>query len=85
VQGYVGQTGRPLKERINGHRATFHKNNPRPLYAHFRKRNHTFLNVKATVLQSHISLRNLLLVEKGWIAKLDTMSKYGLNDSRDPH
>lgn len=75
---YVGQTARPLKNRMSGHRAAFSMGKKTPLYAHFRRRDHT-ANWKVSVLEVVPDQSLLLQRENHWINTLNTRLPYGLN------
>ena len=81
---YIGQTARPLKERMSGHRQAFGKGSPRPIYRHFRQRGHTFADVRVTILEKGVNRRDLLSREHHWITQLGTQYPKGLNSTLDP-
>ena len=80
---YVGQTARPLKERLSGHRQAQSKHVGRPLYNHFAKRGHSFNDVRAVILESGVNIKKLLEREAQWIARLKSTWPHGLNDTHD--
>lgn len=47
---YVGQTSRPLRCRMSGHRAYTLKVKNMPLYTHLRERKHNFNHLSLTIL-----------------------------------
>lgn len=77
---YVGQTGRPLKARISGHRAAAKAKNM-PVYVHIRKPSHTFTDLRITVLEkvAEPTKKKLLEREEWWIKALKTRIPVGLN------
>ena len=64
---YVGETGRSLRSRINGHRAGIIKDGQSLLYKHFRLPGHSVADMKVQ--------RELY-----WIKELSTAAPYGCND-----
>lgn len=82
---YVGQTTRPVKERLSGHRASAGKPGPRPLYVHARGKDHRFTDFVLTILESNIEPTRLLEREKVWIQQLGTTHPSGLNSQYDTH
>ena len=76
---YVGQTQRPLKQRIAGHRAAFYKKPNLPIYKHFAGKDHNFeRDISVSVLEKATPDR-LLERESHWINLLDTVYPKGLN------
>ena len=77
---YVGQTQRPLSQRISGHRAAHSKKTNLPIYKHFiSKVDHSFEHsIRITVLELCNS-SNLNARESYWISTLDTVYPKGLN------
>lgn len=75
---YVGQTARPLRERLAGHRAAFLSGKKMPLYTHMRKKDHEFKHISVTVLQM-VPRNRLLDKELTWIKNLGTRWPSGLN------
>ena len=56
---YVGETGRSLQSRINGHRAGIIKDGQRLLYKHFRLPGHSVADMKVQILEKiYHSLEN---------------------------
>ena len=48
---YVGETGRSLRSRINGHRAGIIKDGQSLLYKHFRLAGHSVADMKVKILE----------------------------------
>ena len=48
---YVGETGRSLQSRINGHRAGIIKDGQSLLYKHFRLPGHSVADMKVQILE----------------------------------
>lgn len=78
---YIGQTARPLRNRMAGHRAAYSLNIRRtPLYTHLRRPEHSFDDIRLTVLERvEGGQRELLQREKNWMERMDTMLPKGLN------
>ena len=76
---YVGQTKRPLRERVAGHRAAFESKKNMPLYRHLHRSGHSFSNARFTILERVQNPEDLLEREKHWIRKLQTVIPWGLN------
>lgn len=74
---YVGQTSRPMRTRLAGHRAAETVKNM-PLYKHSRKEGHGICNMKVTILEG-APIHLLLHRELTWMTKLDTILPAGLN------
>ena len=56
---YVGETGRSLRSRINGHRAGIIKDGQSLLYKHFRLAGHSVADMKVQILEKiHHSSEN---------------------------
>lgn len=72
---YIGQTGRSLRERMQGHRRD-HATKNMPLYRHLRKKDHGFNNLKVTILE--VTTNDLLEAEEKWINLLNTRLPTGL-------
>ena len=85
---YVGETGRSLRSRINGHRAGIIKDGQSLLYKHFRLAGHSVADMKVQILEKiYHSLENPVnirlhrrLRELHWIKELGTAAPYGCND-----
>ena len=80
---YVGQTSRPLRERISGHRAAYRNNKAMPIYRHLAKPGHYFSSLMVTVLEKDVHPSRLLQTEADWIDKLSTRWPSGLNSKYD--
>ena len=74
-KGYVGQTNRTVRERMQGHRRDA-KGKNMPLYRHTK--NHPLSQFVVTVLQRTVE-DDLLKMEEEWIRKLGTRLPKGLN------
>ena len=85
---YVGQTGRSLRSRMNGHRSAIKKGGQSLLHRHFHKPNHSVDNVRVQILEKIYhgsgspSLSTPLRRERElfWIKELGTAKPYGFND-----
>ena len=85
---YVGETGRSLLSRINGHRAGIIKDGQSLLYKHFRLNGHSVADMKVQILEkiyhsSENPVNNRLhrrLRELHWIKELNIAAPYGCND-----
>lgn len=88
---YVGETGGPLRERLNNHRSDVKTKKQTPIGIHFNSENHSFGDLEITVI-------DLLDTEKiyarrdaeySWQLKLGTIYPQGLNglplDKLDKH
>ena len=76
---YIGQTKRPLRERVAGHRAAFEKKKNMPLYRHLSMLDHSFSNAKFTIIEVVANSEDLVDREKYWIKTLNTVIPMGLN------
>lgn len=76
---YIGQTARPLRERVAGHRAAYKNKKNMPLYRHLHRQQHQFADLRFTVLETVTNEETLLEREKHWIRQLDTVLPKGLN------
>lgn len=76
---YVGQTKRPLRERIAGHRAAYSNRKNMPVYHHFRRRGHSFEDARFTVLEVVAAESSLATREQHWMYALSTIIPSGLN------
>lgn len=76
---YVGQTRRPLKERVAGHRAALAQKKNMPLYRHLGRAGHTPADMKFTILELVEDEEELINREQHWIRTLDTVLPRGLN------
>ena len=85
---YVGETGRSLRSRINGHRAGIIKDGQSLLYKHFRLAGHSVADMKVQILEkiyhsseNPVNIRlHRRLRELHWIKELGTAAPYGCND-----
>ena len=85
---YVGETGRSLRSRINGHRAGIIKDGQSLLYKHFRLAGHSVADMKVQILEkiyhsseNPVNIRlHRRLQELHWIKELGTAAPYGCND-----
>ena len=85
---YVGETGRSLQSRINGHRAGIIKDGQSLLYKHFRLAGHSVADMKVQILEkiyhsseNPVNIRlHRRLRELHWIKELGTAAPYGCND-----
>ena len=85
---YVGETGRSLRSRINGHRAGIIKDGQSLLYKHFHLPGHSAADMKVQILEKiyHSSENSVniqlhrRLRELHWIKELGTVAPYGCND-----
>lgn len=74
---YIGQTARTIRERMAGHR-TVHQTKNMPIYRHLKKKDHSFKDLKVTVLE-RAQPEELLNKERDWMDKLETRLPKGLN------
>ena len=85
---YVGETGRSLRSRINGHRAGIIKDGQSLLYKHFRLPGHSVADTKVQILEkiyhsseNPVNIRlHRRLRELYWIKEFGTAVSYGCND-----
>ena len=85
---YVGETGRSLRSRINGHRAGIIKDGQSLLYKHLRLPGHSVADMKVQILEkmyhfseNPVNIRlHRRLRELYWIKELGTAALYGCND-----
>ena len=85
---YVGETGRSLRSRINGHRAGIIKDDQSLLYKHFCLLGHSVADMKVQILEKiyHSSVNPVntrlhrKLRELHWIKELGTAAPSGCND-----
>ena len=85
---YVGETGRSLRSRMNGHRSAIKKRGQRLLHRHFHQRDHSVDDMRVQNLEKvyHSSENPTLLTlfcrtrELFWIKELCTPKPYGFND-----
>ena len=85
---HVGETGRSLRSRINGHRTGIIKDGQSLLYKHFRLPRHSVVDMKIQILEKiYHSSENPVntrlhprLRELHWIKELGTVVPYGCND-----
>jgi hypothetical protein len=77
---YVGQTQRPLSQRLAGHRAASTKKTNLPLYKHFAAaRDHIFERDATMTILEKTTRTRLNERESHWISALDTVFPKGLN------
>ena len=85
---YVGETGRSLRSRINGHQTGIIKDSQSLFYKYFRLPGHSVAGMRVQILEKiyqysenpvntrlHRRLRDL-----HWMKELDTAALYGCND-----
>ena len=85
---YVGETGRSLRSRINGHRAGIIKDGQSLLYKHFRLPGHSVDDMQVQILEkiyhsseNPVNIRlHRRIRELHWIKELGTAAPYGCND-----
>ena len=85
---YVGETGRSLRSRINGHRSAIKKGGQSLLHRHFHQPDHSVDDMRVQILEKvyHSSENPTLLTslcrtrELFWIKELGTAKPYGFND-----
>ena len=85
---YVGETGRSLQSRINGHRAGIIKDGQSLPYKHFRLAGYSVADMKVQILEkiyhsseNPVNIRlHQRLRELHWIKELGTAAPYGCND-----
>ena len=85
---YVGETGRSLWSRINGHRAGIIKDGQSLLYKHFHLPGHSVADMKVQIpekiyhsSENPVNIRlHRRLRELHWIKELGTTAPYGCND-----
>ena len=85
---YVGETGRSLRSRMNGHRSAIKKGGQSLLYRHFHQPDHSVDDMRVQILEKvyHSSENPTLLTslrrtrELFWIKELGTAKPYGFND-----
>ena len=85
---YVGETGRSLQSRINGHRAGIIKDGQSLLYKHFHLPGHSVADMKVQLLEkiyhsseNPVNIRlHRRLRELHWIKERGTASPYGCNN-----
>ena len=85
---YVGETGRSLRSRMNGHRSTIKKGGQSLLHRHFHQPDHSVDDMRVPILEKvyHSSENPTLLTslrrtkELFWIKELGTAKLYGFND-----
>ena len=84
---YVGETGRSLRSRMNGHRSAIKKGGQSLLHRHFHQPDHSVDDMRAQILEKvyHNSENSTLLTtfhrtrELFWIKVLGTAKPYGFN------
>ena len=84
----VGETGRSLRSRMNGHRSAIKKGGQSLLHRHFHQPNHSVDDMRVQILEKIYhssgspSLSTLLRRERElfWIKELGTAKPYGFND-----
>ena len=85
---YVGETGRSLRSRINGHQAGIIKDGQSLLYKRFRLPGHSVADMEVQILEKiYHSSENQVntrlhrrLRELHWIKELGTAAPFGCND-----
>ena len=85
---YVGETGRSLRSRMNGHRSAIKKGGQSLLHRHFHQPDHSVDDMRVQILEMvyHSSENPTLLTsirrtrELFWIKELGTAKPYGFND-----
>ena len=85
---YVGETGRSLRSRINGHRAGIIKDGQSLRYKHLRLPGHSVADMKVQILEkiyhpseNPVNIRlHRRLRELYWVKELGTAAPYGCND-----
>ena len=85
---YVGETGRSLRSRMNGHRSAIKKGGQSLLHRHFHQPDHSVDDMRVQILEKvyHSSENPTLLTllrrtrELFWIKELGTAKPYGFND-----
>ena len=85
---YVGETGRSLRSRINGHRAGIIKDGQSLLYKHFCLPGHSVDDMQVQILEkiyhsseNPVNIRlHRRIRELHWIKELGTAAPYGCND-----
>ena len=85
---YVGETGRSLRSRMNGHRSAIKKAGQSLLHRHFHQPNHSVDDMRVQILEKvyHSSGSRSLSTplrrerELFWIKELGTAKPYGFND-----
>ena len=85
---YVGETGRSLRSRMNGHRSAIKKGGQSLLHRHFHQPNHSVDDMRVQILEKIYhssgspSLSTPLRRERElfWIKELGTAKPYGFND-----
>ena len=85
---YVGETGRSLRSRMNGHRSAIKTGGQSLLHRHFHQPDHSVDDMRVQILEKvyHSSENPTLLTslcrtrELFWIKELGTAKPYGFND-----
>ena len=85
---YVGETGRSLRSRMNGHRSAIKKGGQSLLHRHFHQPNHSVDDMRVQILEKNYhssespSLSTPLRTERElfWIKELGPAKPYGFND-----
>ena len=85
---YVGETGRSLRSRMNGHRSAVKKGRQSLLHRHFHQPDHSVDDMRVQILEKiYHSLENPTLLtticrtrELFWTKELGTAKPYGFND-----
>ena len=80
---YVGQTSRPLSQRVAGHRMAAKTKPNLPLYKHFSRSNHDFERDAQFSILEKTRGDWLLQRESHWISTLETVYPKGLNSRFD--
>lgn len=78
---YIGQTMRPLKQRLSGHRAAYLSRKNMPIYTHLHRGKHEFSDLQLSVLEvlKHPTREALLQAEERWISVFNSRVPQGLN------
>ena len=85
---YFGETGRPLRSRMNSHRSAIKKGGQSLLHRHFHQPDHSVDDMRVQILEKvYHSFENPTLLtsirrtrELFWIKELGTAKGYGFND-----
>ena len=85
---YLGETGRSLRSRMNGHRSAIKKGGQSLIHGHFHRPDHSVYDMRVQILEKvyHSSENPTLLTsfhrtrELLWMKELGTAKPYGFND-----
>jgi hypothetical protein len=79
----VGETGRPLRDRLADHRSAIRLKKNTPIAAHFNSKDHSINNLTALAIEkipdNIFSIRTRKQREQFWQEKLGTIHPLGLN------